>query len=169
MEHVLTSKYVKEDTAEVLKTLGQLAKQEELWHAIKEIAIEYMRTEQAYAWLLKELAKIDANIIEKGLSVYPELLERAENALRVHSAWRPIGVRERAENARILALQEVGRFIEEHKEMQKEKICRIMEIQAERLKALAQLLGKLRNLVSVPGALSEYRLPGLPGTDGRHR
>jgi len=169
MENTIVSKYVKEDTAEVLKTLGELAKQNELWVAIREVVIEYMKTEQAYGWLMRELAKMDEEIIEKSLSIYPELLSMAENALRVHSPWRPLGVMERAEKARILALQEVNRFIEEYERLQREKMIRFMEIQEKKLVGLMQLLKKLVELASASGKLAEPKLVALPAGDGSKR
>jgi len=160
----ITSRYVKEDTGQIIQILAELAKDKELWLAIRDIIVEYLKTEQAYVDLAKELAKVDVEFMQKALLTYPELLEIAEKALRVHSIFRPIGVRERAENARSMALQEIDRFTAKHEELQEKRIINLMEIQKERLEGMAPLLEKLKALVNT--RLAKYQIPQLLSKDG---
>ncbi|MEM2445883.1 MAG: hypothetical protein QW734_04435 [Candidatus Bathyarchaeia archaeon] len=159
MEGTIVSKYINEDTAEVLKVLSELARKEELWPAIKDVIIEYMRAEQGYTELVKDLAEQDVGIIQAAINNYPEILRITENALKIHSFW-PFHVIQRVEKARELAHQDVESFIHLHKELQERKLTLLLEAQKERLANMRVLLQGLRELAVSLQSAEEAQLLG---------
>ncbi|MEM3365672.1 MAG: hypothetical protein QXM93_04565 [Candidatus Methanomethyliaceae archaeon] len=145
MEGMIVSRYIREDTAEVLRALCELAKRQELWSAIKDVLIEYTRAEQEHIGLVKSLTEQDVDVLRTCMHTYPELLRITENALRIRSFW-PFGVMKKAEKARELAHKDMESFLQTHKELQEKKLILVLEAQKKRLENMKLLFEGLRSL-----------------------